>query len=695
MIADSVPETSDDPIAGFLTARRVALIGATGGARDPGSYNARMTRALMASDFDEVVLVSRREPEVVGQPTVPTIGDYDGDPGDLCVVVVPQAVLVATLETGLSAGWSRFLIITGQVQPADRERLRLMTPVPARVWGPNCTGFLVTESNRRVMASDYTPSQNPGRPRVAVFGQSGGALGNIASMAERFGMNVSHILSTGEELDLGCEDILHHLASSRSTDVALVFIEEARRPGAFLSALDECAVADLPVVIIKVGRSARARAAAQSHSGALVGDWDEFRAAVIAHGGIVCSSFREAAGVAAVAATTIGRPRGRQAAIFTSSGGSGALVCDLAEQTGLGISSLSADSVDKLQSLALFGADDVNPFDSAQGGGTPSCLPTYLATVGSDSAVDITMIMHGGSVYDELITGELTKFSTSGKAVLAVWPGIRRHLREQLHNAGVVVLDDPADACEWVARTATLPPDEAGAEPEGAAAGGSGSADEDPSWLSYHDASALLRRAGVAMPSQWPTVFHPDGIDRVVDGASGHYPVVVKASALRGHKARVGGVTRGVSSAPELRGEIDRILRQFGSATVEEEIPPGIELLVAVIDGPFGGMIVVGLGGALADAIGRELVLSPTSTPDQVVRGIHRSRVGTTLASALGGEAASAAVATTAAVVKTLVELVRSEDLRTVEVNPLIVSSDGRAVACDVKAQRRSNPATG
>ncbi len=149
---------------GFLEARRVALIGATSGERDMGSYNARMTRSLLASDFDEVVLVSRRESEIAGRRTVPAIGDYGGEPGDLCVLVVPQGVLVATVDGCISAGWSRFLVITGQVEPANRETLGSMTPGVARIWGPNCTGFFVTQSNRRVMASDFEP---PWRTRAA------------------------------------------------------------------------------------------------------------------------------------------------------------------------------------------------------------------------------------------------------------------------------------------------------------------------------------------------------------------------------------------------------------------------------------------------------------------------------------------------------------------------------------------------
>ena len=398
--------------AGFLEARRVALIGATSGGRDMGSYNARMTRSVLASDFDEVVLVSRREAEIAGRRTVPAIGDYEGEPGDLCVLVVPQGVLVATVEGCISAGWSHFLVISGQVEPANRETLRSMTPGVARIWGPNCTGFFVTQSNLRVMASDFEPPWRTGRRRVAVLGQSGGALGNIAVMAAGLGLNVSHVLSTGEEIDVGCEDLLSHIADRRTTDAAIVFVEEARRSLAFLAALDRCAAADIPVIVIKVGRNARARNSALSHSGALVGDWDEFRAATTAHGGIVCTSFREAAGVAAIAANTIGKRHGPRTAVFTSSGGSGVLVCDLADQAGLELDVFSKRAVGTLTTLAKLGAREVNPFDSAQGGGTPSTLPAYLETVRAEAGIDTVMLLHSGTVYADFIARQLADFGS-------------------------------------------------------------------------------------------------------------------------------------------------------------------------------------------------------------------------------------------------------------------------------------------
>jgi acyl-CoA synthetase (NDP forming) len=677
----------------FFQARRVALIGATSGNRDIWSFNARMTRSLLASDLDEIVLVSRRESMIAGRPTVASIGDHEGSPGDLCVLVVPQAVLISTIQEGVAAGWSRFLIITGQVELANREALRTMTPVPARMWGPNCTGFFLTQSNLRVMASDYDLPWRPGRRRAAVLGQSGGALGNIAVMVASLGLNVSHILSTGEEIDVGCEELLHYFALRRTTDVAIVFVEQARRPSAFLSALDACAAVELPVVIIKVGRNARARTAAQTHTGALVGDWDEFAAVATAHGAIVCSSFREASGVAAVAANSIGKRRGRRTAVFTSSGGSGVLVCDLAEQAGLDLSTLSRRAVKALTKLAKFGTAETNPFDSAQAGGTPSSLPGYLATVEADASVDTTMLLHSGTVYAEFIAQELANFSSRGHTVVTVWPGVRETPREQLLDSGVTVIDDPADACRWLAKISPSLSSPVGSRPGTSLPGRTDAHDaHDDAWLTYRAASGLLRAGGLDAPAQWGPVASEDDLAAILDEISGHYPVVVKGSGLRGHKALAGGVVTGLSRAADLRRAVQRVTRQFGLATIEEEVTAGVEVLVAVVDGEFGGMIVIGLGGAFVDAFGRQLVLGADTPLPEVTRQISRSAIGLIVGTSQGAAAIPIAGRAIAAVAKALVRLARAQGLERIEINPLIVAN-GRAMACDVKARRR--PSTG
>jgi acyl-CoA synthetase (NDP forming) len=666
-----------EAVGGFLHAGRVALIGASSGRRDEWSYNARMTRSLLASSFDEVVLVSRHDDRIAGHRAYPSLGDHPGPAGDVCVLVVPRAGLGAAVDDARAAGWPRLLIITGQLTDGDRAMLRAAVP-DVRIWGPNCTGMIAAASNSRIVASDYELAIRPGRARVAVAGQSGGALNGIASSVEHLGLNVSHLLSTGEEVDVGVDDVLWYAAGSGATDGVVLFVEEARRPERFLGAVSACQAASMPVVVVKVGHGRTAAVAARTHSGALVGDWDDFEAAVTARGAAVCTSLREGGGVAAVWAA-LGRRPGRRVAFFTSSGGSGALACDVADSCGLAMAELSASGTARLEDLAQSRADAVNPFDSANGGGTPSTLPAYLETLATEPDVDALVLLHSGEVYGELIVDRVTTPPGPPKPLVTVWPATPRLLRDRLLDAGIPVLDDLGDACRWLAIVA------GGADAR--SPGERGGADaSDAGWLTYGEAMELVAGGGIDVPRRALV----RGAAEIAAGlaafdAAGQ-PVVVKAAGLRGHKARAGGVVGDLRDRAELARALGDLTARFGAVAIEEQVPAGVELLVAVRRGRFGGVIVVGLGGRHADVFGRQVVVRRGAPAPEVRAALAPSPVGRLLASDLGA-AAGPALDTLAATACRLDQIAAACRLDVLEVNPVIVTAE-RAVACDAKAQR-------
>ena len=125
--------------------------------------------------------------------------------------------------------------------------------------------------------------------------------------------------------------------------------------------------------------------------------------------------------------------------------------------------------------------------------------------------------------------------------------------------------------------------------------------------LSYRLASQVLRRSSLQVPQQWYAQGREE-IEAVVKTVD-HYPVVVKAADLSGHKAMRGGVVRGVLSARQLRAALEQLMGSFGSIVVEEEAPGGVEIVVAVHDGPFGGIAMIGLGGPYVERFGRQVVV--------------------------------------------------------------------------------------
>src|SRR5260370_35111115 len=111
------------------------------------------------------------------------------------------------------------------------------------------------------------------KPGLALVGQSGGMLGHFQRAADGRGTPMSYVISTGNEIGLESTDFIEFLADDPATSVVVVYTEQVRRPHEFLNAIRRCRAAGKPVILMFPGRSAKSKQAAQSHTGALAGDY--------------------------------------------------------------------------------------------------------------------------------------------------------------------------------------------------------------------------------------------------------------------------------------------------------------------------------------------------------------------------------------------------------------------------------------
>ena len=101
------------------------------------------------------------------------------------------------------------------------------------------------------------------------------------------------MISTGNEAGLESTDFVEFLADDPATSVLALYTEQIRRPREFLAAFRRARAAGKPVVLMHPGRSAKSRKAAQSHTGALVGDYATMRTQVEDAGAIVVTTMDE------------------------------------------------------------------------------------------------------------------------------------------------------------------------------------------------------------------------------------------------------------------------------------------------------------------------------------------------------------------------------------------------------------------
>src|SRR5207247_2771544 len=127
---------------------------------------------------------------------------------------------------------------------------------------------------------------------------------------------------------------LEYLIDDQTTRVIAMFLETVRQPERFVAALDRAADRGKPVVVLKVGRSERARRAITSHTGGLAGEARVFSAVLRAHRAIEVNELDEMVEVLACCQGPRW-PRGRRVAVMTASGGLAEVILDMGTAAGL------------------------------------------------------------------------------------------------------------------------------------------------------------------------------------------------------------------------------------------------------------------------------------------------------------------------------------------------------------------------
>jgi acetyl-CoA synthetase len=159
------------------------------------------------------------------------------------------------------------------------------------------------------------------------------------------------------------------------------------------------------------------------------------------------------------------------------------------------------------------------------------------------------------------------------------------------------------------------------------------------------------------------------------------YPVVVKISSAQiPHKSEIGGLRTGISNDQGLVDALEAVIsagRSVAGATIEgarvERQVSGLELIVGAVREPtFGPMVLVGLGGVLAEAL-NDVVMAPAPiSVRQARRMLSRLRGRRVLTHPRSGDPPDQNAL--AALIVRVGEILSGSTLEEIEINPLIWS---------------------
>jgi acyl-CoA synthetase (NDP forming) len=687
----------------------IAVVGATDRA---GSYAAETLVNLELIGFPGPVYgVNPKRTEVMGRVCVPTVADLP-EPVDAVVVAIPAAGVAAAVEQAGARGCGGAVVFSagfGEIESGRGHHDDLVAAARRHglpVCGPNCNGIVSPHSRTALWGDAFAVQEyDPTHPRVALVSQSGNVAVN--ALATRRGLRFHTVIASGNQAVLTAADYLAFLAGESGVGAVALYLEDDGGPR-LVDGLAVCADARIPVVVLKVGRSAAGARAAAAHSGALAGDQRVFRSLIEEAGAVWADDVHELLELAKTIATRrVAAPRhahARGLAIMTCSGGDSAQGADEAAQLGLELPALAPRTQARLAELLPSAATVANPLDyTAMIWGDVQALGELVRALGDDPGVGQVLVF-----YDQPhgMTG----------APAESWRAVREGvmLGATLTDVPVMVsstlpeLLDDAAAAEFAAAGVPAAAGlrtglrcaaaglEAGAAADGErlraiarAAHGSGANRPAGGWLPEHEAKELLRGAGVAVPCGLVV----DGEDEAVaawrelDG-----PVALKLSAARvQHKTELGAVALGLDSEHGVRHGHRRMVAladaHDGVVLVERMAPAGVELIVAAHTDGVVPALIIGLGGIWTELLGDVAVIPLPADAARIERAMGTLRGAPLLLGARGRDGVDVPAA--ARLAERVGALLLDRGLTTVECNPVLVG-EPRAGAVAVDAAIRT-----
>lgn len=604
------------------------------------------------------------------------------------VLSLATARVEAAVDKALAAGARALTVFSECPDAAMRRRIGdRVRAAGAALCGPNSMGFHNITRDLRVTPFPVPLGLKPGG--VGLITQSGSVLGALMNNDRR--LRFSQAVSTGSETVTTAADYLRWMVDQPETRTVGLFLEAVRDPDGFIAAMEAAAARDIPVVILKIGRSALGARMAISHTGALVGDDDVFRALVRRLGGHIATSLDEMAAMLGLFAQGRRAPAPGIASIHDS-GGERELMADMAEDHGLDYARLSSHTRASIQSVLEPGIAVENPLDAwGTGQGARETYTRSVIAMMADDRVGTGLYvlnwrgnyylheMHAQALADAFDqTGKplaaVSNFSRSDDAALAErFAGLGIPLISGMQNAlaAVRALHDHGP----VARFRPPAPAHPGAEMWRRALRGR-------DWIGEAEGYALFSDYGIACPAYGLA----GSRDEALAIAQKIEACVVLKTAQPGlsHKSDHGGVKPGLATAQAVGSAYEDLAARFhGDVLVAEMVAPGVEWSLGALNDPdFGPVVRIAPGGVIVDLLEEHALLMAPFSPADALVAIERLRAARLLSGYRGRAILAAqALADAAAALSRLAWDLR-DTLAEVEINPIIVGTQS-AMAVD------------
>jgi acyl-CoA synthetase (NDP forming) len=678
-----------DPL---LKPASIALLGAS--ARPDSNGLALVEMSRIDGYQGHIYPINPRYTAIDGLRCYPTLESLP-ERVDHVVISLANAQLESGLELAIAHGAKAATIFgSGQIDGDTEPRLphRIKSRAEAAgiaICGPNSMGFYTPLVGLRVAGFPSPPGLRRGG--IAFIAQSGSAFSALAHNDRRLGFGLC--VSSGMELTATAADYAEWALLQPETKVIALFLEQMRDPARFAAVLEAANRRDVPIVVLKVGRTVRSAAMALSHTGALAGSDLAFVAMCRQHGVVVVDDLDEMAATLLLFDQRHRMPAGKLASIHDS-GGEREMIVDMAERLGVPYAEITDATKTALAPHLDPGLVPENPLDAW---GTPQDF--VVRYIGAFGALVDDPNVAAGVFFSDVREGywysaglveaarAVARRATKPVVIATNYSKTFNHdMAHQLAKDGVPVLEGTREsllavrhAFHWrdrkrerAAPSSHIPAAVVDRWRKRLAASGPLSEHEGLELLADFDvttvASRLAETAAEARES----------------AAAIGYPIALKTAAGHTHKSDVGGVRLGLTTASELDAAYADLSARLGpDVLISAMAPAGVEIGVgAVVDEAFGPIIVLSAGGVLIELLDDKAAALAPFGPDDARDLLGELKVHKLLAGVRGRPPADIHALAHLVSRFSIMVAALAQEISEIDVNPVIAGPSG-ALAVD------------
>jgi len=605
----------------LLRPKAVAVVGAND---KIASFSGGSVYNLLRHRYEgQIYPVNPGRSEVQGLRCFPSLDVLPGRIDSVVIVTRADSVL-DNIRHAVAAGAKSALVVSSGIgegasgaEGARRkdQMLQLIAETGVTVLGPNSIGLVnlldayVPRSNSNQLEPQHV---RPGP--IALFTQSGAGNKVVYNRAQAAGVGIGISVATGVQLGVTVWDLVNYAVDDGRIEVICLMVEGLGPSMDYVPALERAHGAGKPVVLLRAGRSAVGSAAAQTHSGALAGNWEVERSLLSEVGVTLVDDIDQLWEVASLFRWWDRAPRRTLSlGAFALSGGEAALLADQASDEGFSLPPVSTSFGEVARAhfpLAGIG----NPFDPVDMLTKPDAgLAAYGAFVDQNDFDVYVCAMHMQS--ERLMRAPLQEFSRPGKRVAVTWwpvPHLTDDVVPLLFNfPGPVFAGSPRFVKalqKWSLSSLVEVP--AGTRQSGVDAHALSLAVPRDKELTYWEAGELLSKVGIP----FATARCARRVGEAVDAAETiGFPVVMKADVpCSTHKAAAGLVVLGVNNRASAAKAYQALaVHSEGRVVVEQFVSGFLQLFAGISqDKDIGAVLIFGAGGSAAEFM-RDVALLP------------------------------------------------------------------------------------